>query len=307
MYGLSFYFPYRNLKDYADAKTKFSSFGFGGDIYKFYDKFATYLAGGQKSSDSRSLKENLTGQTDAQTDYSNFSWYNSSEVSSYSYDEINFTELKIQQDKASGDWYLPLTTDEWSLITDVQQQILMDDGEGYIDLGSDQYYETDKNGNLLLAYGKDRTWVAIDGQTVCYYAESTTVQDDGTNVYMGYVPAVLNGKTDIDIILEWDGDESDGYIAGYRLTGSDTGNGTIGKGYKHFKKGDKIDFVCDYYTYDGKYDDQYYFGDTLTIGDKLPAISYESVGKGRVLECYMLVDIYQNQSWTETVEFPAEE
>jgi hypothetical protein len=28
-------------------------------------------------------------------------------------------------------------------------QILLDDGEGYIDLGSDQYFELDDYGNLL--------------------------------------------------------------------------------------------------------------------------------------------------------------
>lgn len=309
VYGLSLYFPYKDLSVYEYAKEKFSSFGFGGPVYEFYDDFVNILAGGQKNSTSRSLKENLTGQEDSQTDYSSYAWYDNSEVQNYSYDNINYTELQVLQDETTGNYYLPLTSDDWSLITSVEMQILLDDGEGYIDLGSDQYYETDDAGNLLLNYGEDNTWVAIGGQIVCYYAESTVQQDDGTSVFIGYVPAMLNGTTDIDIMLEWDGENADGYIAGYRPAQSNSaigGEGTLGKGYKQFKKGDKIDFVCDYYTYDGDFDSSYLFGKALTIGDTLPSVTYEDVGDGTVLECYMLVDIYQNQSWTSTVEFSAD-
>jgi hypothetical protein len=230
-------------------------------------------------------------------------------VQSYTYDDtIDYTELEILQDAATGNWYLPMTDEDWSLITEIEMQILLDDGEGYIDLGSDQYYEQDDAGNLLLNYGADNTWVAIDGQIVCYYAEET-IQTETSNIFIGYVPAILNGTTNIEIMLEWDGEDSDGYIAGYRLTDSNStigGEGTLGKGYKQFNAGDTIDFICDYYTYDGEFDSSYYFGEPITIGDTLPAVTYEDVGDGNVLECYMLVDVYQNQSWTETVEFSAD-
>ncbi|MEL4106545.1 clostripain-related cysteine peptidase [Oscillospiraceae bacterium WX1] len=305
VYGLSMYFPYKDLSVYGYAKKIFAQFGYGGEIYQFYDKFVNILAGGQKNSTTRSLKENLTGQTDAETDYSSFDWYDNTAVDNYTYDNINYTELSVIEDASKGNWYLPLSDEDWDLLTDVQMQILLDDGGGYIDLGSDQYYEKDDQGNLILNFGADYTWVAIGGQIVCYYAEETIQRDDMT-VFIGYVPAVLNGQTDIDIILEWDGKDADGYIAGYRLvdsTSSIGGEGTVGKGYKQFSKGDKIDFICDYYTYKGKYDSSYYFGDTLVIGNELPAVTYEDVGDSPVLECYMLTDIYHNQSWTQTVKF----
>jgi hypothetical protein len=41
----------------------------------------------------------------------------------------------------------------------------------------------------------------------------------------------------------------------------------------------------------------------MVIGDTYPIVTYEDVGDAPVLECYMLVDIYQNYSWTETIEF----
>jgi hypothetical protein len=102
------------------------------------------------------------------------------------------------------------------------------------------------------------------------------------------------------------GENVDAYVAGYRLVESNStigSEGTAGKGYLPFYQGDVIDFVCDYYTYDGTFEANYFFGERLTIGETLPVVSYEDVGGSPVLECYMLVDIYQNYSWTETVEF----
>lgn len=37
------------------------------------------------------------------------------------------------------------------------------------------------------------------------------------------------------------------------------------KGLKQFKKGDKIDFIWDYYTYEGEYVSSYYFGEPIYI------------------------------------------
>ncbi|NLT13907.1 MAG: zinc-ribbon domain-containing protein [Clostridiales bacterium] len=308
VYGLSMYFPYTYLEVYGYAKNIFAEFGYGGPIYVFYDSFVNIVAGGQTYSNTRSLMETVTQQENTQTepatDYSSFAWYDDSEAQSYDYDTIDYSALEIMQDE-EGIWYLPMTEDDWSLITEVQMQILFDDGEGYIDLGSDQYWETDENGNLLLNYGADNTWYAIDGQIVCYYALDTIYTETDT-IFLGYVPAVLNGTTDIDIIVERDGEYGEDYIAGYRFVESNStigGEGTLGKGYKQFKPGDKIDFVCDFYTYEGDFDDSYLIGETVTIGLTPPTVTYEDVGENNVLQCYMLVDVYQNYSWTEYVEF----
>ncbi len=307
VYGLSMYFPYTNLQNYGYAKDIFVDFGYGGSIYEFFDSFVNILAGGQTYSNSRSLMETVTGEENTQpvTDYSSYAWYDDSEVESYTYDTIDYSALEILQDAATGSWYLPMTEEDWDLITAVEMQILFDDGEGYIDLGSDQYWETDEAGNLLLNYGADNTWYAIDGQIVCYYALETIFTETDV-VFVGYVPAVLNGTTDIDIIIQRDGEYGEDYIAGYRLLNSNSffgEGGTLGKGYKQFKPGDTVDFICDFYTYTGEYDDSYFIGETLTIGDTVPVVTYEDVGDNNVLQCYMLIDVYQNYSWTEYVEF----
>lgn len=308
VHGLSMYFPYTYLEVYGYAKEIFAEFGYGGPIYEFYDTFVNIVAGGQIYSNTRSLMETVTQQegvqTEPATDYSSYAWYDDDEAQSFDYETIDYSALEIMQNE-EGVWYLPMTEDDWSLITDVQMQILFDDGEGYIDLGSDQYWETDDNGNLLLNFGADNTWYAIDGQIVCYYALETIYTETDT-IFLGYVPAVLNGTTDIEIIVERDGEYGEDYIAGYRLAESNSaigGEGTLGKGYKQFKPGDTIDFVCDFYTYDGEFDDSYFIGETLTIGLTPPKVTYEDVGENNVLQCYMLVDVYQNYSWTEYVEF----
>lgn len=305
VYGLSFYFPYTELSVYDSAKDMFNEFGFGDEVYHFYDSFVNILAGGQTFSNGRSLQENFTGEEAAAEDFSEYDWYDDSTVDSYDYENIDYTELEIFWDETNQYYYLPLTDQDWELITTVEMQILLDDGYGYIDLGSDQYYEVDEAGNLLLNYGADNTWVAIGGQVVCYYAEDI-IETDGDSIFIGYVPAYLNEDTYIEIILEWDGAEAEGYIAGYRVPGAESsigGAGTVGKGYFQFEEGDVIDYVCDYYFYDGTYDSTYYFGEPMTIGSELPAVTYEDVGADPVLECYMIVDIYQNYSWTESVEF----
>ena len=305
VYGLSLYFPYTDISVYSYAKEMFSAVGFGGTVYEFYDSFVNILAGGQTYSVSQSLEQSLTGEAGTGTDFTGYDWYDEETVESYDYDDLDYTELEIYWDDSNEYYYLPLTDEDWDLITNVEMQILLDDGAGYIDLGSDQYFETDDYGNLILNYGADNTWVAIGGQVVCYYAEDIIYTEDDS-IFIGYVPAILNGDTYIEIILEWDGVYADGYIAGYRLTENHStigGAGTVGKGYKSFRQGDVVEYLCDYYLYDGIYDGSYYFGEPLVIGDVLPGVTYEDVGDDPVLECYMIVDIYQNYAWTETVEF----
>ena len=67
------------------------------------------------------------------------------------------------------------------------------------------------------------------------------------------------------------------------------------------KKGDKIDFVAPYYSYDGELDDEFYINDTLVVGDKPLTVSYESLGDGECLIYYKLTDIFGNVYYTEPV------
>jgi hypothetical protein len=63
------------------------------------------------------------------------------------------------------------------------------------------------------------------------------------------------------------------------------------------KAGDVLDFICDYYSYDGTYQDSYYLGDTMTLDDDV-VIGNIDIGSGAVKVTYKLTDIYNQSYWT---------
>lgn len=302
VHGLSFYFPYHDLFAYSHAREIFAQFQFDGPVYQFFDRFVNVIAGAPEPNSTFQQKI----QHSAQIDYSGEDWYDPTLIDGYDYGEVDvYNELELIWSAAEDCYILPLTAEDWSLLTDIQQEVLLDDGEGYVDLGIDQYYEANEQGELLITF--DNTWVALDGQVVPYYAEDTINTAEGT-IFTGYVPAVLNGETEIDIMLQWDSADADaGYVSGYRHYGEAAfGIGTVGRGLKPFVPGDRVDFLCDYYTYDGNYDGAYYWGETLVINERIPQVTYTDLGDYDCLVSYALTDVYQNRSWTQMVEFYVE-
>ena len=299
VHGLSFYFPYYDLFAYSHAREFFTHFGFSGPIYQFFDRFVNVIAGAPEPNST--FQQKL--QHSDQIDYSGEDWYDPTLIDGYDYGQVEvYHELELIWSDADDCYILSLTPEDWSLLTDIQQEVLLDDGEGYVDLGTDQYYEVNQNGDLLVIF--DNTWVALDGQVVPYYAEETIVTAEGV-IFTGYVPAVLNGETEIDIMLQWDSEDADaGSVSGYRhYEEADFGIGTVGRGLKQFVPGDQVDFLCDFYTYEGDYDGPYYWGETLAIGETPPQVTYADLGDYDCLVSYALTDIYQNRSWTQMVEF----
>ena len=65
-------------------------------------------------------------------------------------------------------------------------------------------------------------------------------------------------------------------------------------------EGDRIDFLCDYYSYEGEYLDSYMLGDPYVYGGQ-PEISNVYVDEDAALATYRFVDIYQQEYWTEVL------
>ena len=173
-------------------------------------------------------------------------------------------------------------------------------GEGYIDLGNDNVYEFDDDGDLKVDF--DYTWISIDGVIVPFYAE-TEEQTDDYWYTTGYVPAELNGSTDIEIVLRWDSDHDSGFVAGYRLK---TDEPTVAaKGLHSFTETDQIQYTCSYYDYDFNYDRDYTLGDPVTYTSE-PVVAYEEIGEYRTVIQYTLRDIYNNEHFTDPVELSCE-
>ena len=66
------------------------------------------------------------------------------------------------------------------------------------------------------------------------------------------------------------------------------------------KDGDIIDFVCDYYSYDGEYLDSYMLGEQLVVEDEL-VISDVYINGDAVNLTYLFTDLYNREYWTDPV------
>ncbi|MBR1854618.1 MAG: peptidase C11 [Lachnospiraceae bacterium] len=207
-----------------------------------------------------------------------------------------FDADKLVWTMEGGSYKLKLAEDQWNLITGLDLNVFYDDGEGFIDLGLDNTYSFDREGNLLGDY--DHTWMSINHQPVAYYHLDTT--EDGDNYTItGYVPATLN-ENRVELILVFDNEHPEGYIAGARDVYLKGETETVAKTLTEVKSGDAINFLCDYYTYEGEYQDSYYLGDTMVLGDEVE-IGNIRIDADHTEVTYRLTDIYQQTYWTPVV------
>ena len=211
-----------------------------------------------------------------------------------------------------------LSEDQWALVHDLQLNVFFDDGEGYIDLGLDNVYQFTEDGALLGEY--DGTWLAIDEQVVAYYYVDSVFDGDSYTI-TGRVPVMITHEGGepyrAELIIVFDNDHPYGTIAGARavyvndetdtvpkglgLAGADTvADSTLtidGTGLAALTKGDKLDFICDYYSYDGDYQNSYYLGEQMTYtGDH--EISNVTIDKDAATATYLFTDIYCQEYWT---------
>ncbi len=201
----------------------------------------------------------------------------------------------IFSENRDGEKVLSLDEDQWELVQDVELSVFLDDGEGYIDLGMDNSASFDDDGNLIADY--DGTWLSIDGQAVSYYMVSAESHGDGAYTIRGRVPAMLNGEL-VNLILEFTEDDPYGSVLGAQPDYADSAD-TVAKGLIELQNGDEIDFLCDYYTYDGEFVDSYYLGEQYTVNGE-PEIGSVTVNES-CQALFRLTDIYNNVYWTPTI------
>ncbi len=271
VHGLSMYYPYTDLDAYPMAKGFYRYIGFER-VLGFFDGFIeTMMSGRTGEADSLFPLGGLGG----------------------AYVASGFETVA----DGSGGYVVPVSPEQWEEIVSVELSLVVDDGDGYIDLGSDAVFYTDDNDNLVPDF--DGTWVAVGGCVVPSYAQSTVVTDDST-VFVSTVSALLNGEQEIELELRWIDSVDNGYIAGYRAADSGS-QGALGK-LLQLKQGDTLEFVCDRYGYDGSFEGREMFGEGVTVGSRMPAVTYERTQGDRLLVCYRISDVYQNIFYTDMVE-----
>lgn len=331
-YGLSIYFPYERVSSVDRMVKTYEQIGMDDDYSSCIRAFAGLEASGQAVSGGQSsplgaLLGSLTGSTGSSSAVSGSDMIsqllgslmssggsgrvlgltddNSEFLSDISVDSateylsknsLDTNRLVWSTDK-DGRKILKLKEKEWDLIQQLELNMFYDDGSGYVDLGLDNVYEFDDDGNLLGE--NDHTWVAINSQPVAYYFMSESNNGDDSTI-LGRVPAMLNGVR-VDLIISFDSEHPNGTILGARTRYDEAEETeTIAKGLTELKDGDKLDFICDYYTYDGDYQDSYYLGDQMTVSGT-PEISNVDVGEGEVKATYRITDIYNQTYWMPTM------
>jgi len=197
----------------------------------------------------------------------------------------------------NGQKVLSLTEEQWDMVQDVELNVFVDDGSGYIDLGLDNVFGFNDDGDLIGTY--DRTWLAVNGQIVAYYMLSNEGTADDYKV-MGRIPAMLNGRR-VDLMVSFTDEVPAGEILGAAPRyDEDEETATISRGLWEIQEGDTIDFLCEYYDYDRNLDDTYYLGDPLTVNGPL-ALSNVAMDNSSYVASYRLTDVYQNHYWTPAV------
>ena len=228
----------------------------------------------------------------------------------------------VWSEKPDGTHTLHLSEDMWSKVSRLDLNTFYDDGEGYIDLGLDTTFTFDENGDLI---GEtDGTILTLNGQPVSFYHTETILEEDGTSTVMGYVPAYLNGER-VKLLLTWDNGKNSFVISGavfdyhegetelvaksVTQTDFETSMNDVEQepeeGLKSvpeapefaLKDGDRLEFICDYYSYDGEYQDSFLLGDPVTISGE-PVIEYLKPDAGSLRLMYKFTDLYENEFWT---------
>ncbi|MBR1690317.1 MAG: peptidase C11 [Oscillibacter sp.] len=319
-YGLSIYFPYKKASKVDQAVDTYDRIGVDDEYSACIREFASLEVSGQAvSGGTASPLGSLLGGSASQVSSGDiaqllglFLGGDVSSVAGLTAGNTGFLSGRSLSDSDIAaylaekrfdpsyltwtDGRLLLPQEQWDLVQGLDLNVFYDDGTGYVDLGLDNVYEFDASGNLL---GEtDGTWLSINGQPVAYYHLSTAEEGEHYTI-TGYVPALLNGER-MELILIFSDETPYGYIAGARPAYADGETETVARGLTEVLPGDTLDFLCDYYSYDGQYQDSYFLGEQMTVTDQM-TISNTYLGEG-VLAMYRFTDLYGQHYWTDPMD-----
>lgn len=319
-YGLSIYFPYRNTGKVDNMVHTYDAIGMDDSYSECIQKFASMAYYGQAVSGTSSSPSSMlygTGNSTAVDsaeivlelldlfmttngrDNTEFldRGVDINDAAEYIVDNnINPEDIQWTTNSA-GDKVITLTENQWSNVQAVDVSMFVDDGEGYIDLGLDNAFEWDESGNLLAP--TDRSWLAIDGQIVAYYHIDTTGDSDDYTI-TGRVPVYLNDER-AELIIVFDSANENGYVAGACFDYHDGDVEVAAKNLTELQPGDTLDFICDYYSYDGTFNDSYYLGEQMTVTTDMSdmQISNLVIEDKDILVSFAFTDTYGNVLYTD--------
>ena len=326
-YGISAYFPYRTTGKVDTAVKQLDAIGFDSAYTDCVRKFASLevtgqVAGGGSASPFGSLFGSLTGGQSSGGNVTDLvgSLLGGSSVGGFDLGSLlgssGVFDRDITQDvcvsaiesgkidnslliwtESDGDTVLRMTKEQWSRVRDIQLNVFLDDGRGYIDLGLDNVFNWNKNGDLIGAY--DGYWVALNKQPVAYYFEDQTTLGGKTTI-TGRVPVLVNGNR-AELILSFEGKNAS--VAGVRYIYTDGETQTVAKAMEALVVGDVIEPICDRYSYDGQFEDSFHLGDAIEYDGTPIEVSDVTLdpGDGKPIASYVLTDMFDMEHWTPAI------
>ena len=324
-YGVSIFFPYRNASYVDSACNTYSAIGMDESYSAAIRAFAKIETGGQAAHggyssafgslsgasgyDSSEMIGTLLGSF-LGGDFSSMMGLDRSNTAFLSDDTLSDAETEeiiadawfddsalVWEQDASGNVTMTLPEAQWKLVHDLNLNLFMDDGEGYIDLGLDNAFDFTDDGKLVA--DTSGSWIFIEDHLVAYYHTDTVgTQDDYT--ITGYVPVRINGDR-AELLLTFTSDTPHGFVSGVRFIYPDGETETVAKASEALQDGDVIDFLCDYYDYSGNYQDSYCLGEPLTVDGEL-TVADGYVTSGSLVMSYCFTDLFDQNYWTESVE-----
>ena len=322
-YGVSIYFPYQR-SSYVDKACKtYDKIGMDSEYARCIKQFAKVETGGQiaaggtgsaleslfgmggssSSSGSSDMIGSLLssflggGRSIAGLDESNTEFMKDTDVNDTAEYLSNnyFDATKLTWENKDGKYTMDLADSQWELVHGLDLNMFYDDGTGYINLGLDNLFTFDDDGKLIADTDKD--WLSINGNVVAYY-HTDTVQSGNDLIITGYVPALLNGER-VNLIIQFVNDDN-GTIVGASTDYVEGETEAVAKNLTEINAGDKLDFICEYYSYDMTFQDSYLIGDQVTVTDNM-TISNTKVGDGTCHILYRFSDIYNQNYWSEAI------
>ena len=343
--GVSIYFPYRKMRYVNTILSTYSKMGLDSSYIKACQNFASLAAGGQISAGgSSSPLDQLVGGTAGSSYSSNGSYDLLSEllgsylssggglaqgrsVGELTADNSSWLDTQLIQDNAQdlaattldqshivwtekdGERVMQLSEEEWSLIERLELNLLYDDGEGgYIDLGFDNSYTFNDDGDLIA--GWNGTWLALDGQIVPYYLMNAVSGSDGAYAITGGIPALFTEddgtQTPVRIVVQFTDEDPYGSVLGVVTTQvfSEEEGVTFGKLIPiddESVAGHTVNFICDYYYADGTFENNYLFGEETTLSADMEISNVALDHPENCRATYRITDLYNNYYWTPAI------
>ncbi len=219
------------------------------------------------------------------------------------YDDEIYSEysgpINTEITEVDGNRVIELSDAEYDIVDMIEVTAFAEHDGEYIYLGHDTIYNYDDYGNIIVDW--DETWLSVGGYVVSVYIQEEVYdeENDFWTTY-GYIPFEYNEAGFMEMVVCWDASNPDGYIMGYRYSGSEDLTDLL-----QFHETNTVAFVSVICDANLESTGSYITSDTLTFGEMEKDIYYADISDVDICYYYTVTDIYGNEYKTELLYYTA--